>query len=90
MQTLLLRLALSPFFLSRLGLACCQLAGDVYNHTAIVTAARRARPMRHAHIAALTFREALGCKGVMRTAVCRMRMGMSHPIDHTKTIAKYG
>ena len=35
--------------------------------------------MRHAHVAALALHERVGCQGVVRTAVSRMRPRMSHP-----------
>ena len=87
---LFLRLALSPFFLGQFGLAGLQLACHVYDDTAIVAAARRARPVGYTRSPALTGHERLGLQGMVAAAVSRVRMRMSHSDDHGGTIAKYG
>jgi hypothetical protein len=54
----------------------------VNDDLAVVAAARRAHPVRHAQIATLTFDERVGLEGQMRAVVTPLRPVVSHSYDH--------
>jgi hypothetical protein len=86
---LLLRLALASLFsLNTLSRTSLRLAHQVNCDAAVVATTYRTCSMRHAHSPTLALHKRVSLKGMVRTGVSRLRPVMSHPIDHTRNIAK--
>ena len=63
------------------------LGSNVNCHFAVVAAAVGACAVGYAHVAALALYQRVGGQGMVRTAVSRVRPGVSHPNYHAGTIA---